>query len=84
MEEVMAAANSEDERLTPNLRKKLLESADYAAIAPTLVHCAKDIDLPKVDFSLPKAPPSLDEIYQYKNDYGLGASIDRLISALNW
>ena len=84
MEEVMEAAGNEDERLTPNLRKKLLESAEYAAIAPTLVHCAKDIDLPKVDFSLPRPPQSLDEIYQYKSDYGLGASIDRLISALNW
>ena len=84
MEEVMEAAGNEDERLTPNLRKKLLESAEYAAIAPTLVHCAKDIDLPKIDFSLPRPPQSLDEIYQYKSDYGLGASIDRLISALNW
>lgn len=82
--EVMAAAANEDERLTPNLRKKLLESAEYAAIAPKLVHCALDVPLPKMDLSLPKRPDSLDEIYQYQADYGLGASVDRLISALNW
>ncbi len=35
--EVMAAAKKDDERLTPNLRKKLLESAEYAKIAPKLV-----------------------------------------------
>jgi 5'-3' exonuclease len=85
MDDVMAAAGDEsDTRLTPLLRKKLLAGADYAAIAPRLVHCALDIELPQVDIKKPKKPDSLDEIYQYKNDYGLGASIDRLISALGW
>ena len=36
LEEVMSAAVNGDERLTPNLCKKLLASADYAAIAPKL------------------------------------------------
>jgi len=85
MDDVIAAAGDEsDTRLTPLLRKKLLAGADYAAIAPKLVHCALDIELPQVDIKKPKKPDSLDEIYQYKNDYGLGASIDRLISALGW
>ena len=85
MDEVMAAATDEaDTRLTPLLRKKLLAGADYAAIAPKLVHCALDIELPQVDIKKPRRPESLDEIYQYKNDYGLGASVDRLISALGW
>jgi hypothetical protein len=26
----------------------------------------------------------LSEIYRMKDEYGLGASVDRLISALNW
>jgi len=84
LEEVMVAAENEDERLTPNARKKLLESAEYARIAPKLVHCALDVPLPKMDIGLPKRPDSLDEIYQYQKDYGLGASVDRLISALGW
>jgi len=84
LEEVMRAAENEDERLTPNARKKLLESAEYARIAPKLVHCALDVPLPKMDINLPKRPDSLDEIYQYQKDYGLGASVDRLISALGW
>jgi 5'-3' exonuclease len=82
--EVMKAAAKDDERLTPNAKKKLLESAEYAKIAPKLVHCALDVPLPKMDLKLPKRPPNLDEIYQYQKDYGLGASIDRMISALNW
>jgi len=84
LEEVMAAAKNDDERLTPNARKKLLESSEYARIAPKLVHCALDVPLPKLDINLPKRPNNLDEIYQYQKDYGLGASVDRLISALEW
>ena len=82
--EVMLAAENEDDRLTPNLRKKLLESSQYAKIAPKLVFCALDVPLPKMDLTLPKRPPNLDEIYQYQRDYGLGASVDRLIAALGW
>jgi hypothetical protein len=37
-----------------------------------------------MDLALPKRPKNLDEIYQYQKDYGLGASVDRLISALKW
>ncbi|CAB4600227.1 MAG: flap endonuclease [Actinobacteria bacterium] len=85
MEEVMESARDDsDERLTPLLRKKLIASADYAAIAPRLVHCALDIDLPVVDIAKPTRPNNMDEIYQYRNAYGLGASVDRLISALGW
>jgi len=82
--EVMKAAAKDDDRLTPNARKKLLESADYAKIAHKLVHCALDVPLPKLDLRMPKRPNNLDEIYQYQKDYGLGASVDRLISALQW
>ena len=84
LEEVMLAAKNNDERLTPNARKKLLESADYARIAPKLVHCALDVPLPKLNIDLPNRPNNLDEIYQYQRDYGLGASVDRLIAALQW
>jgi len=82
--DVMKAAEKSDERLTPNLRKKLLESAEYAKIAPKLVNCALDVPLPKIDLQIPKRPKNLDEIYQYQKDYGLGASVDRLVAALKW
>ena len=84
MEQVMQAAKSGDERLTPNHAKKLLESADYAKIAPKLVHCALDVPIPDLDLSIPKKPTDLTEIYQYQKDYGLGASVDRFIAALGW
>ena len=84
IEEALAAAKSSDSRLTSQLIKKLIESQDYIAIAPKLVNCALDVPVPKVATKMPKRPESLEEIYQFKSDYGLGSSIDRMIAALNW
>ncbi|MGI9195623.1 MAG: 5'-3' exonuclease [Candidatus Nanopelagicus sp.] len=82
--EVMKAAESGDERLTSNLRKKLLESAEYALIAPKLVGCAVDVAIPEMSIDLPRKPDSLEKITSLKEEFGLGASIDRIISALGW
>jgi hypothetical protein len=36
----------------------------------------------KID--MPSKPADLSQIYQMKDEYGLGASVDRLIAALGW
>ena len=84
VDEVVAAAESEDRALTPNLIKKIITGKDYLRIAPTLVLCARDVSLPVVDLALPQKPSDLSHIYQLQKDYGLGASIDRMIAALRW
>jgi 5'-3' exonuclease len=84
IEESLAAAHADDDRLTPLLRKRLIEGSDYIKIAPTLVHCALDVPIPTMEIALPKAPRDLSEIYAFKDQYGLGASVDRLIAALGW
>lgn len=80
----LRAARDDDPSLPPALAKKIIAGADYLKIAPTLVNCAKDVALPKLDISIPKAPNDLSKIYEIKERYGLGASVDRLISALKW
>ena len=82
--EVMEAAANSDERLSANIRKKLLESSQYAAIAPKLVGCALDVAIPEMEIAMPKKPKSLEKIEKLKEDFGLGASIDRIMSAPNW
>jgi 5'-3' exonuclease len=84
VEEALKGAMAGHESLTPNLAKKIIEGADYLKIAPTLVHCAKDVAIPKMDISMPKRPDDLSQIYAMQSEHGLGASVDRLISALNW
>lgn len=82
--QVMKAASEGDVRLTPNLCKKLLESSEYASIAPKLVSCATDVSIPEMSISLPQKPASLDQIKKLQSEHGLGSSIDRIMSALNW
>ena len=84
LDEVMKAATIDDERLTTNIRKKLLESAEYAKIAPKLVGCATDVSIPKMKIDLPNKPLDSKKIQDIKEEFGLGTSVDRIMNALGW
>ncbi len=84
VDQALQGAHDAHEALTPALAKKIIAGADYLKIAPTLVNCAKDVALPTLDISMPKARADLSKIYEIKERYGLGASVDRLIAALKW
>ena len=84
VEESIAAAENSDERLPAALAKKIIAGTDYLKIAPTVVNCARTVPLPTIDIAMPQAPKDLSKIYQIKDEYALGASVDRLISALKW
>jgi 5'-3' exonuclease len=83
-DEALAAAIAGHKALPAALAKKIIAGEEYLKIAPTLVHCARDVALPTMDINIPKKPSDLSQIYQMKEEYGLGASVDRLISALGW
>lgn len=84
VEEAIAGAKSGHQALSPALAKKIIEGIDYLKIAPTLVNCARDVALPRMNLNLPQRPGDLSNIYAMKEEFGLGASVDRLIAALNW
>lgn len=84
LDEVMKAAINDDERLTTNIRKKLLESAEYAKIAPKLVGCATDVSIPDMKIDLPNKPLNTQKIQNMKEEFGLGNSVDRIMNALGW
>jgi len=84
VDQVLEGAHGAHPALPAALAKKIIAGTDYLKIAPTLVHCAKDVALPTLDISMPKAPKDLSKIYEMKEQYGLGASVDRLIAALKW
>ena len=84
LHEVMKAAINDDERLTANIRKKLLESAEYARIAPKLVGCATDVSVPEMKIDLPNKPLDTQKIQDIKEEFGLGTSVDRIMNALGW
>lgn len=82
--DALAGAKAGHEVLSASLAKKIIEGADYLKIAPTLVNCARDVAIPMMEIAMPQKPNDLSEIYAIKDEYGLGASVDRLIAALQW
>jgi 5'-3' exonuclease len=84
VDDALAGAKAGHEALSASLAKKIVEGADYLKIAPTLVNCARDVAIPSMKIDMPTKPEDLSEIYAIKDKYGLGASVDRLISALQW
>jgi 5'-3' exonuclease len=84
VDEVIQGALSAHDALSASLIKKILEGQSYLKIAPTLVQCARDVSLPHIDLALPKKPDDLSQIYSLQKQYGLGASVDRMIAALGW
>ena len=83
MSEVIAAAESNDERLNKKHREKILADLEYARVAEPLVKCATDIRLPKVDFTLSRERTLDSKLKEIKERYGLGTSIDRLLASLS-
>ena len=84
VDDALAGAKAGHEVLSASLAKKIIEGADYLKIAPTLVNCARDVAIPSMTIAMPTKPEDLSAIYAIKDEYGLGASVDRLISALQW
>jgi len=84
VDDALAGAKAGHEVLSASLAKKIIEGADYLKIAPTLVNCARDVAIPSMTIAMPTRPEDLSAIYAIKDEYGLGASVDRLISALQW
>ena len=79
---VLSAAKNGDEKLKPALIKKIMASEDYAKIAPILVHCALDVPIPKLETKLDIDNVDLNEVRKLQERFGLGASVDRLLAAL--
>ncbi|GAA1255652.1 5'-3' exonuclease [Streptomyces aureus] len=79
---IMAAVDDPKSKLTPSQRKRLDESRPYIAVAPTVVRVAGDVPLPDVDTVLPREardPAALDKLAER---WGLGGSLQRLLTTL--
>lgn len=82
LDSILVAAENNDERLKPALIKRIIESQEYAGIAPTLVNCALDVPVPTIDHQLMTNKINLELVKSMQDEFGLGASVDRLISAI--
>ncbi len=79
---IQAAALDPAAKLTPTQRKRIIEAADYLAVAPEVVRVATDIRLPDVDPTLPTEPLDPMALESLASRWGLGSSLQRVVDAL--
>jgi 5'-3' exonuclease len=79
---IMAAVDDPGTKLTPSQRRRLTEAGPYVAVAPKVVRVADDVPLPDVDTALPRAPRDPAALEQLAKRWGLGGSLQRLLTTL--
>ncbi|WP_406142648.1 5'-3' exonuclease H3TH domain-containing protein [Streptomyces sp. NBC_01089] len=79
---IMAAVDDPASGLTPSQRRKLDEARAYVAVAPKVVRVASDVPLPPFDPALPTAPRDPAALELLGTRWGLGGSLQRLLSTL--
>jgi 5'-3' exonuclease len=78
----LAGMDDPKAQLTPSQRKRLDEARPYVAVAPTVVRVADDVPLPDVDTALPRAPRDEAALQGLAERWGLGGSLQRLLTTL--
>jgi 5'-3' exonuclease len=77
-----AAVASGDPGLTPTQRRRMVEAADYLAVAPGVVDVVCDIPLPTIDDALPLTPADPERLVALAERWRLTSSLARLVDAL--
>ncbi|MFJ9817204.1 5'-3' exonuclease H3TH domain-containing protein [Streptomyces sp. NPDC101151] len=79
---ILAAVDDPRAKLTPSQRKRLTEAGPYLAVAPKVVRVADDVPVPDVDTTLPRAPRDPAALESLAAHWGLGGSLQRLLTTL--
>jgi 5'-3' exonuclease len=80
---IMAAVDDPATKLSPAQRRRLDEARSYVAVAPKVVRVAGDVPIPEVDVALPREPRDPEGLEALAVRWGLGGSLQRLLSALS-
>ena len=76
------AALDPEADLAPGPRRKILDAADYLAVAPKVVAVARDLDLGDPDLRLPRTPADPESLKVLAEQWGLSSPIARLVETL--
>jgi 5'-3' exonuclease len=79
---IQAAVRDPGSALTKAQRARFEAAQDYLAVAPKVVKVAGDVPLPEFDAGLPKAPRDPGALDGLASRWGLGGSLERLLTAL--
>lgn len=79
---ILAARDSGDAGLTATQRRRLVEAADYLAVAPRVVQVAPDAPVGDVDDALPRVAADPERLVALAERWGLASSVKRVVDAL--
>ncbi len=79
---ILAAVADPASAMSPAVRRKLREAADYLAVAPAVVSVVKDLPVPGFDCALPATPRDPGALLALSDRWGLDSPLNRLLSAL--
>ncbi|HWU58382.1 MAG TPA: flap endonuclease, partial [Microbacteriaceae bacterium] len=70
-------------QLSPTVRRRILDAAEYLLVAPRVVEVVRDLDLGEVDARIqPLTQPQRDVVAELAGRWGLGGSVNRALHAL--
>ncbi|MDT0451338.1 5'-3' exonuclease [Streptomyces hesseae] len=79
---ILAAVEDPAAKISPAQRKRLAEAGPYLAVAPKVVRVAGDVPLASFDAALPREPRDPEVLEALAERWGLGGSLQRLLSTL--
>lgn len=79
---VIAAAQDPGSDLAPGPRGKIIDAADYLAVAPQVVAVARELDLPREGCELPVEPADPDRVAALAEQWSLATPTERLVNQL--
>ncbi|MFC7938288.1 5'-3' exonuclease H3TH domain-containing protein [Streptomyces sp. NPDC101221] len=79
---IRAAVDDPKAKLTPTQRKRLTEAGPYLEVAPKVVRVADDVPLPDTGTALPHGPRDAEALDALAARWGLGGSLQRLLTTL--
>jgi 5'-3' exonuclease len=84
LEALLEAVAAGDGSIAPGQRRKLTDAAAYLAAAPAVVRVVRDIDLPRVEATVPREPADPVSLLALVERWGIGSSVQRFLRAVGW
>jgi 5'-3' exonuclease len=82
LDSLLKAADDPDADLSPTIRRRLAEAADYLAVAPDVVRVRSNVPLRSYDDALPREPHDPEALVDLGERWNLDGSLNRVLAAL--
>lgn len=79
---LLEAAADPSSDMSPTIRRRLADAADYLAVAPDVVQVRTDVPLPDYDDKLPRSPKDSEALVDLGERWNLDSPLNRVLAAL--